>query len=89
VLVSALSGEGLDSLAAEIEARLAARRVTLDVVLDAADGAGVSWLYRHAEVMTKTLRDDGELAITVRADPTNAEKVKARFGGKLARSAAQ
>jgi GTP-binding protein HflX len=83
VLVSALSGEGLDGLAAEIEQRLAARRVTLDLVLDAADGAGVSWLHRHTEVMTKTLRDDGGLAITVRADPANAEKVKAKFGSGL------
>src|SRR5499427_9522769 len=80
VLVSARSGEGLDDLAAEIERRLAARRVILDLVLDVADGAGVSWLHRHTEVMTKALREDGALAITVRTDPANAEKAKARFG---------
>ena len=80
VLVSARSGEGLDDLAAEIERRLAARRVILDLVLDVADGAGLSWLYRHTEVMTKALREDGALAVTVRADPANAEKAKARFG---------
>jgi GTP-binding protein HflX len=79
VLVSALSGEGMDRLATEIEARLAARRVTLDLVIDAADGAGVSWLHRHTEVMTKVLRDDGALAITVRVDPANAEKVRVTF----------
>jgi GTP-binding protein HflX len=79
VPVSALSGEGMDRLATEIEARLAARRVTLDLVIDAADGAGVSWLHRHTEVMTKVLRDDGALAITVRVDPANAEKVRAKF----------
>jgi len=78
VLVSALSGEGLDRLVGEIEARLAARRVTLDLVVDAADGAGVSWLHRHTEVMHKALRGDA-LAITVRADPANAEKVRAKF----------
>lgn len=81
VLVSALSGEGLAGLASEIETRLAARRVTLDLVLDVADGAGVSWLHRHTEVMTKVLRDDGGLAITVRADPANAAKVRAKFSG--------
>ena len=86
VLVSALNGEGLDRLAAEIEARLASRRVTLDLVLDVADGAGLSWLHRHTEVMAKALRDDGALAITVRADPANAEKVRAKFG--LAKAAA-
>ena len=32
VLVSALTGEGIDRLTAEIEARLAARRITLDLV---------------------------------------------------------
>jgi GTPase len=80
VLVSARSGEGLDRLADEIERRLAARRVTLDFVLDAADGAGLSWLHRHTEVMSKALRDDGALAVTVRADPANAQKARARFG---------
>jgi GTPase len=80
VLVSARSGEGLDHLAAEIERRLAARRVILDLVLDVADGAGLSWLHRHTEVMTKALREDGALAVTVRTDPANAEKTKARFG---------
>jgi GTPases len=64
----------MDRLATEIEARLAARRVTLDLVIDAADGAGVSWLHRHTEVMIKVLRDDGALAITVRVDPANAER---------------
>ena len=80
VLVSALSGEGLDRLAAEIETQLAASRVTLELILDVADGAGVSWLHRHTEVMGTALRDDGALVITVRADPANAEKARAKFG---------
>jgi hypothetical protein len=29
--------------------------------------------------MSKALREDGALAITVRADPANAEKARARF----------
>jgi len=79
VLVSALTGEGTDRLVVEIEERLAARRVTLDLELDAADGAGLSWLYRHTEVMRKTAREDGRLAVMVRADPDNAEKARAKF----------
>ncbi|MFL6822408.1 MAG: GTPase HflX [Xanthobacteraceae bacterium] len=85
VLVSAQSGEGLERLAAEIERRLATRRVTLDFVLDAADGAGLSWLHRHTEVMTRVLREDGALAVTVRADPANAQKARARFAPSHAR----
>src|SRR5262249_32750038 len=80
VLVSARSGEGLERLAAEIERRLAARRGTLDFVLDAAGGAGLGWLDRHTEGLSKALRDDGALGVTVRADPANAEKARARFG---------
>jgi hypothetical protein len=30
--------------------------------------------------MSKALRGDGALAITVRADPANAEKARAKFG---------
>ncbi len=84
VLVSALTGEGLDRLAAEIERRLAQRRATLKLVLDPADGAGVSWLYRHTEVIAKSLREDGRMALTVRADPANLEKARAKFGAEPA-----
>jgi GTPase len=84
VLASALSGEGLERLTAEIEARLAAGRVTLHLLLDPSDGAGVSWLHRNTEVMAKALRDDGRLAVTVRADPANAERVRAKFAAALA-----
>jgi GTP-binding protein HflX len=80
VLVSALSGEGVFDLLSEIETHLAARRATLELVLDAADGAGLSWLFRHTEVMARTLRDDGRLAVTIRADPANAAKAQAKFG---------
>jgi GTPase len=79
VLVSALNGEGIERLTAEIEGRLAAGRVTLDPLLYPPHRAGVSWLHRNTEVMAKALRDDGRLAVTVRADPANAERVRAKF----------
>ncbi len=79
VPVSAATGEGIDNLAAAIEARLAERRQTLELALDPADGAGLSWLYRHSEVLEKHLRDDGQLAVTVRADADKAARVRARF----------
>jgi GTPase len=81
VLVSALTGEGLDRLAVEIEARIARTRVVLDLDLDSADGAGISWLYRHAEVLAKDVRQNGRLAVRVRVDPANAGIVRAKFAG--------
>jgi GTPase len=79
VPVSALSGEGIGALNAAIEARLAERRQTLEIALSPSDGAGLSWLYRHSEVLEKHLRDDGQLAVTVRADPDKAARVRAKF----------
>jgi len=79
VLVSAITGEGAEALIAAIERRLAQRRIVLDLTLDPADGAGVSWLHRHTEVMDKSLSDDGKLAMTVRVDPDKAGAVKTKF----------
>jgi GTP-binding protein HflX len=79
VLVSAVTGEGAEQLIAAIERRLGQRRVVLDLVLDPADGAGVSWLHRHTEVMEKSLSDDGKLAMTVRVDPGKAGVVRTKF----------
>jgi GTP-binding protein HflX len=79
VPVSAVTGEGIEALSAAIESRLAARRHTLEIALDPADGAGLSWLYRHSEVLEKHLRDDGQLAVTVRADADKAARVRAKF----------
>ena len=79
VLVSALTGEGIDELVKAIQARLARRRVVLDLVVDPADGAGMSWLHRHTEVMEKSLGDDGKMAMTVRVDPARTATVRAKF----------
>jgi GTP-binding protein HflX len=79
VLVSAVTGEGTDALTKAIESRLGLRRVVLDLVVDPADGAGVSWLHRHTEVMEKSLDGDGKLAMTVRVDPAKAGAVRAKF----------
>ncbi len=79
VPVSALTGEGVDRLLAAIETRLGRRRVLIELALDPADGAGVSWLHRHTEVLEKALAEDGRLAMTVRVDPAKADAVRARF----------
>ena len=83
VPVSALTGEGTDDLAKAIETRLSLRRVVLDLSLDPTDGAGVSWLHRHAEVMEKSLGEDGRLAMTVRVDPSRADAIENKIPDAL------
>jgi GTP-binding protein HflX len=79
VLVSAITGEGISALGAAIEARLAAGRELIELDLDPGDGAGVSWLHRHTEVINKTFDENGRVAMTVRAAPDKAKAVRAKF----------
>jgi GTP-binding protein HflX len=84
IVVSAQTGEGLDALAAAIEARLAEARLTIDLVLDPSDGSGLSWLYRHTEVLARELGDDGHLHLKVRGNQDQAAQVRAKFGAAVA-----
>jgi GTPase len=79
-LVSAISGEGLTALGEAIETRLAAGRVVIELTLEAADGAGVSWLHRHTEVIRKAIdQQTGQVAMTVRTAADRANAVRERF----------
>jgi len=80
IRLSALTGEGIDTLIAAIEAELARSRLTLDIALDLADGAGISWLHRHAEVLARDQGADGRMHMTVRIAPDRAGIVRAKFG---------
>ena len=80
--VSALSGDGMDRLLNAIEVRLSEKRLTIALSLDPADGAGLSWLYRHSEVLSRDMDDAGRLAVTVRADAKNADMVRRKFLSK-------
>jgi GTPase len=77
-LVSAATGEGIDTLLTAIEDKLASSRTTLALSIDASDGAGISWLHRNAEVLDKTLHE-GRFDMTVRVDETKRDIVVNRF----------
>jgi GTP-binding protein HflX len=84
VAVSALSGEGIDRLVETIEARIAQNRSLLELVVDGSDGAGISWLHRNTEVLSRTDRDDGMVVMSVRVDPSKAGAVRAKFSAESA-----
>jgi GTPase len=77
-LVSAETGEGIKALLVAIEERLASTRTTLNLSIDASDGAGISWLHRNAEVLNKELHE-GRFDMTVRVDETKRDIVVNRF----------
>ena len=51
VAISALTGEGVDTLVIEVAAKLTAGHRRYWITLDAADGAGAAWLHAHGEVL--------------------------------------
>ena len=68
-LVSALTGEGMPDLLARIEARLTRHRPTYAVVLDAANGADLHWLYENTEVLDRRADESGASHLVVRVAP--------------------
>jgi len=79
IIVSALTGQGIEELRAELEARVSADKIRLDIALDPANGAGFSWLHAHTEVMSKSTGSDGTVHLSVRVAADRAETIRRRF----------
>jgi GTPase len=58
IALSAITGEGVDSLLAAFETRLKEEVAHRSVSLDAADGAGMNWIYERCTVTGRHLDDD-------------------------------
>lgn len=80
ILVSAITGEGVETLLAAIENRLAEDRQTLGLIVQAEDGEGLAWLYREAEVLSRRERKDGSLQLQLRANAEVISRIRQRFG---------
>ncbi|WP_020178895.1 GTPase HflX [Methylopila sp. M107] len=79
VLVSALTGEGMDDLLDRIEGLLSTGRETLVVTLDPTDGSGENWLHERFDVMNRSVGPDGGVRITVRIEPERVDGLRRRF----------
>jgi GTP-binding protein HflX len=77
VAVSAITGEGLDTLALAIDRRIGADMETADYDIEPSDGARLAWLYQHGEVTER--RDDEDLVhVTVRLLPADRARFERR-----------
>jgi len=77
--ISAVTGEGLDALVAEVERRLVGDRPTYAVVVDPADGAGLAWLYEHGEVLDRDDTPADGLHLAVRMPDKFVDAMRARY----------
>jgi GTP-binding protein HflX len=79
VVVSALTGEGLDELLRLLDDRLAERNriYTIDIPVD--DGAALAWLYRHGKILDR--RDEStRTLLRIALDAADFGRFRSRFG---------
>ena len=79
-VISAVTGEGIGHLLAQVETAVAAGRLSLDIALPPSDGAGLAWLYSVSDVLARETDETGTIHVTVRVAPERAEQVRRRFG---------
>ena len=77
VAISALTGEGVDTLIATIADRLTVGHRRYHIALDAGDGAGAAWLHAHGEVLDQWV-DEDQLGYEVRMAPGDFERFNRR-----------
>jgi len=79
VALSAITGEGCGDLLALIDAKVAASRRIVELVVDLADGAAIAWLYRHGEVVSRR-DDEGTAHFEVGLADADLARFRARTG---------
>jgi GTP-binding protein HflX len=79
LLISAITGAGLETLADAIEAMLADSRAVFELTIAPENGEGLSWLYRNTEVLRRAERSDGATVVRVRADRSKEGAIERRF----------
>ncbi|MBF0372097.1 MAG: GTPase HflX [Alphaproteobacteria bacterium] len=77
IALSAVTGEGVDTLLALLDRRLSETREIVEVALPLDDGAAISWLYAHGEVIERS--DDETVArMRVKLDPADVARFQRR-----------
>jgi GTPase len=77
VLLSAVSGEGVEDFRRFVAARLSSGHRVHHLHVDHADGAGLAWLRSHGDVLGQENGEDG-VAVSVRLSPADLGRWQAR-----------
>jgi GTP-binding protein HflX len=75
VLVSAVTGLGLENLRAEVESRLNHRRQTYEIIVKPEEGALSNWIYENCEVIARTDLGDGVVSLRIRVAPEKSNRL--------------
>ncbi|MCC2978912.1 GTPase HflX [Sphingomonas sp. IC4-52] len=80
VAMSALRGEGVDTLVRLLSNRLTEGHQRYSIALDIGDGASAAWLHQHGEVLHQSV-DADQAMYEVRMSPKDYERFAERTGG--------
>ncbi len=80
VLISAITGEGLDDLLSLVETKLVAGEEERELTLGARQGREINWIYEHCDVLDRRDLEDGQVVMKIRIPrPRQGEFVR-KFG---------
>jgi len=79
VLISAVTGEGVDALLAAIEQGLLRSATLVRIVLKPEDGRARAWLHRNGEVLSDDMQDDASSLMTVRLKTDRLGQFRSEF----------
>jgi len=75
--VSAVTGEGIDRLMAVLDIQRTAGRQVVDIDVDLADGATLSWVYAKGEVLSRE-DDEDQAHLQVAIEPAHLARISGR-----------
>ena len=79
IAISAVTGEGLDALAAIIEQRVSGDLKEVTVALRPHQLGLIDWLYRNGDVVSREDNEDGSVSISIRATETARGEIESRL----------
>ena len=82
IAISAVTGEGLDALAAIIEQRVSGDLKEVTVTLRPDQLGLTDWLYRNGDVVSRTDNEDGSVSISIKATEAARGEIESRLHHK-------
>jgi GTP-binding protein HflX len=82
IAISAVTGEGLETLMSVIEAKVSGELQPVTVTLAPAELGLVNWLYRNGDIVSRIDNEDGSVTISLNATQSAREEIEARLHKK-------
>lgn len=79
VAISAITGEGIDTLLATIESHVAGELTSFSVRLSPSQLGLTDWLYRNSEVVARKDAEDGSIVLTLRTTQRARAEIESRL----------